>query len=125
MKPQQVAAVVVSILFLPLSTLLGIGLWDSFSMLSIVFWSCTPAACGYWLAARAQPVAAFSPGFKPLLLPSLLFLFLSLPGGFFFSSLLVRDAAQWMLVFLLTYVLFLSFFADKRIAYKRRKENIR
>ena len=120
-----VAAVVVSILFLPLSTLLGIGLWDSFSMLSIVFWSCTPAACGYWLAARAQPVAAFFPGFKPLLLPSLIFLFLSLPGGFFFSSLLVRDAAQWMLVFLLTYVLFLSFFADKRIAYKRRKENAR
>ena len=120
-----VAAVVVSILFLPLSTLLGIGLWDSFSMLSIVFWSCTPAACGYWLAARAQPVAAFFPGFKPLLLPSLLFLFLSLPSGFFFSSLLVCDATQWMLVFLLTYVLFLSFFADKRIAYKRRKENIR
>lgn len=128
-----VAAAVVSVIFLPICALLSAVfmkgdlddldtlLWSSFLGAIIGFCSGIPAVCGYWLAARAQAVAAFSPGFMPLLLPSLLFFCLSLPCALFFSSILMSYPEGVILAFLLTYAMFLLVFRANGRADKRKK----
>ena len=132
-----VAAVAVSVIFLPFCALLSAVfmkgdlddldtlLWNSFHGAIIGFCSGIPAACGYWLAARARAVVAFSPGFMPLLLPSLLFFCFSLPGGLFFSSILMHYAARLILAFLLIYVMFLLVFLANGHTGNPKKENAR
>ena len=68
-----------------------------------------PAACGGWLASRAQAAATFSARYLPLLLPPLIFLsILLLHVRAFFGSVSVYQLA--MLAFLLTCGLFLLAF---------------
>ncbi|WP_300786792.1 hypothetical protein [uncultured Desulfovibrio sp.] len=129
-----VAAAAVSVIFLPICALLSAFfmkgdldnldtlLWSSFLGAVISFCSGIPAVCGYWLAARAQAVSAFSPGFMPLLLPSLLFFCLSLPGALFFSSILMSYPEGVILAFLLTYGMFLLVFRANSRAGKRKKD---
>ncbi len=129
-----VAVAAVSVIFLPicamLSTVFMKGdlddldtlLWSSFHGAIIGFCSGIPVACGCWLAARAQAVSAFSPGFMPLLLPSLLFFCLSLPYALLFSSILLRYPERVILAFLLTYAMFLLVFRANSRAGKRKKD---
>ena len=68
-----------------------------------------PAACGGWLASRAQAASTFSARYLPLLLPPLIFLsILLLHVRASFGSVSVYLLA--MLAFLLTYGLFLCAF---------------
>ena len=68
-----------------------------------------PAACGGWLASRAQAASTFSARYLPLLLPPLIFLsILLLHVRASFGSVSVYQLA--MLAFLLTYGLFLLAF---------------
>ena len=132
-----VAAAAVSVIFLPICALLSVVfmkgnlddldtlLWSSFHGAIIGFCSGIPAVCGCWLAARAQAVAAFSPGFMPLLLPSLLFFCLSLPCALFFSSILMSYPEGVILAFLLTYGMFLLVFRARGHAGRPQKENAR
>ena len=127
-----VAAVAVSIYFLPFCALVGMlflkGYLDDLSPLfpMVIIGLCFGilAACGCWLAARAQAAAACLPGFKPLLLPALLFFCLSLPNVYFLfvGSVIPRNSAAWLIpAFLLTYVLFLLLFHTSAGAGKRKK----
>ena len=132
-----VAAAAVSVIFLPICALLSVVfmkgnlddldtlLWSSFHGAIIGFCSGIPVVCGCWLAARAQAVAAFSPGFMPLLLPSLLFFCLSLPCALFFSSILMSYPEGVILAFLLTYGMFLLVFRARGHAGRPQKENAR
>lgn len=132
-----VAAAAVSVIFLPICALLSAIfmkgnlddldtlLWSSFHGAIIGFCSGIPVACGCWLASRAQAVAAFSPGFMPLLLPSLLFFCLVLPGALFFSSILLHYPEGVILAFLLTYAMFLLVFRANGRAGKQKKANAR
>ena len=132
-----VAAAAVSVIFLPICALLSAVfmkgdldnldtlLWSSFLGAIIGFCSGIPAVCGCWLASRAQAVAAFSPGFMPLLLPSLLFFCLALPGALFFSRILMSYPEGVILAFLLTYGLFLLVFRANSHRGKQKKKDVR
>ena len=124
------AAVAVSICFLPFCALLGMlllkGDLDAFFSLFVIIglYFGILAACGCWLAARAQAAAVFIPGLKPLLLPTLLFFGLALPGVYlvFVGPVIPRSSAAWLIAaFLLTCVLFLLLFHAGAGARKRKK----